>query len=590
VSRKIALDSKVGKEMAVEKGKAQKPELTAAEMLRRMPESTFAEEFRKPAADQQYPYNEMLAEAKRRGVTPGGVTTPVAETALQKTGGARVVRDVRDDDGKPLGRITVPYDGTPEGAVKAAREATRQMDEQYPEASNIQSRIGATDKGGAPKWAISPNFKHVAELGTGEADYIFGDVKAARAGEKLEEGSLAKQISAIRDRYEDSTDTTSSEVIDQIEAAAQDSDDPSAAKVLAAVETYRDEEQENRDLKGRGDMDEAEEKFFKAVEAATQTEEAKHHSAFQARDVGKFDGPAEGYTPKAEQEGETHQFSSTQVNLPKEVAGKVLALGKKIPDGELAEDGREETPHITVKYGLHDQEPEAVQKILADEGPITVTLGKTSVFPAKKVKAGGGPADDVLKIDVEGPELERLNKKISDALPHTDTFPDYKPHVTVAYLKPGEGKKYAGDDSLEGTKITLGAVTFSNKAHEQTEIPLEGKGKEADSKRVQLKTEGATLRLGKETGPAAFRNDFDIIAKGAHVSGQVRDVDFPGEKFVATRGEIFRADTGGDERKGLGTSLVRDALNLLRANGSTTVNMNGTTAAGRASTRTTRTT
>jgi hypothetical protein len=45
---------------------------------------------------------------------------------------------------------------------------------EYPEASNIQSRICATDAAGLPKWSISPNFQHLAEIGTDEALYIWG--------------------------------------------------------------------------------------------------------------------------------------------------------------------------------------------------------------------------------------------------------------------------------------------------------------------------------------------------------------------------------------------------------------------------------
>ncbi len=29
-------------------------------------------------------------------------------------------------------------------------------------------------------------------------------------------------------------------------------------------------------------------------------------------------------------------------------------------------------------------------------------------------------------------------------LPHTTDYPDYHPHTTIAYVKPGEGKKYVG--------------------------------------------------------------------------------------------------------------------------------------------------
>jgi hypothetical protein len=88
-----------------------------------------------------------------------------------------VVRDVRDRNGNSLGTIVEPHDTTEDGVIAAAQRATDRMYEEYPEACNIQSRIGATDATGRPKWSISPNFKHIAEIGTDEAFYIWGNVR-----------------------------------------------------------------------------------------------------------------------------------------------------------------------------------------------------------------------------------------------------------------------------------------------------------------------------------------------------------------------------------------------------------------------------
>ena len=165
-----------------------------------------------------------------------------------------------------------------------------------------------------------------------------------------------------------------------------------------------------------------------------------------------------------------HEFASTQVNLPEEAAGEIRALAKAIPDGDLAEDGREDTPHITVKFGLHGNDPAVVRKLLADEGPITVTFGKISIFP--NGESGSG---DVVKIDIDSPGLHRLNQKIADALPNTDTHPEYQPHATIAYVKPGLGQKYAeAANPLEGRSVTLDRLIFSDKSRNHIEIPLIG--------------------------------------------------------------------------------------------------------------------
>lgn len=164
-----------------------------------------------------------------------------------------------------------------------------------------------------------------------------------------------------------------------------------------------------------------------------------------------------------------HEFSSTQVNLPAHLGDKIRQLGENIPDADLAADARETDPHVTVKYGLHGEDPAAVRELLANEPPVAVRLGKSSFFP--NGESGSG---DVLKLDVDSPDLHRLNKKIADAVPHTDTHPEYKPHATIAYVKPGLGEKYAGDASLEGHTALIDRVVFSGKNGEKVEIPLGG--------------------------------------------------------------------------------------------------------------------
>jgi N12 class adenine-specific DNA methylase/2'-5' RNA ligase len=136
---------------------------------------------------------------------------PPTEIQLQKEAAKQiktrqphvVVRDVRDDQSNYLATLTEPYSGTAHSALEAAKKLEARMFEYYPEASNIESRIGATDSEGKPRWAMSPNLKHVADVGTEEARYIWGDTSAERAlpltggaileGEKEREGEPRNQ-------------------------------------------------------------------------------------------------------------------------------------------------------------------------------------------------------------------------------------------------------------------------------------------------------------------------------------------------------------------------------------------------------------
>jgi hypothetical protein len=106
------------------------------------------------------------------------------------------------------------------------------------------------------------------------------------------------------------------------------------------------------------------------------------------------------------------------------------------PEDIFDEDGHglETEPHVTLLYGLHSDEIDDDKVLdISSKGIKSMGLGNVSLFENDKF--------DVLKFDVEAPFLYGINKELSK-LPHTTDFPDYHPHCTIAYLKPGSGKKY----------------------------------------------------------------------------------------------------------------------------------------------------
>jgi 2'-5' RNA ligase len=168
---------------------------------------------------------------------------------------------------------------------------------------------------------------------------------------------------------------------------------------------------------------------------------------------------------------DVHKFSNTMVRLGGDAGKAIKKFAKGIADDDLYTDpdddsfGREDDPHITVKYGIHSVDPKSVTKAINGSGTIKVKLGKLSVFDS---------ADDydVLKADVTSPQLRKLNKAIAGSTKVTDTHPEYKPHATIAYLKKGKAAQYAGDETLNGMEIELDAVVFSGKDGKETSIPL----------------------------------------------------------------------------------------------------------------------
>jgi len=158
------------------------------------------------------------------------------------------------------------------------------------------------------------------------------------------------------------------------------------------------------------------------------------------------------------------EYSSTQLDLDAPMAELVRRLTTRIPNEYLAEKGVEDKPHITVLYGLHDNYPDDAAEIIGEfPGPIKVKLGSLSIFKKDEY--------DVLKIDVISPELHALNKALK-SLHYTSDFPDYKPHLTLAYLQPGTGERFITDNPLSGLELTFRSVTFSNKQREKKPLAL----------------------------------------------------------------------------------------------------------------------
>lgn len=185
----------------------------------------------------------------------------------------------------------------------------------------------------------------------------------------------------------------------------------------------------------------------------------------RAERAGEFHAFAEG-------DEKRHKFSSTQFNIAEcastRTAGNpaeaILDMAAEIPDDELAEDGRENRPHVTIKYGLHTDNPQDVADVVAGFGSCEMTLGKVSIFAGKDF--------DVVKVDVLGDDIRELNKLIAESVECTDTHPTYIPHVTIAYVKPGEGQKYVGDDRFVGWEIWGRRLIFSDRDKNKTSIDL----------------------------------------------------------------------------------------------------------------------
>jgi 2'-5' RNA ligase len=228
------------------------------------------------------------------------------------------------------------------------------------------------------------------------------------------------------------------------------------------------------------------------------------------------------------------KFSVDKFELPEFLASKVRRFANSIPDDVLAEDGREATPHITIKYGLHTNDAEDVAKVLTGQKPVQVYFGKTSIFAGSET----GANYDVLKVEVFSPELQALNQLLSERLDHTTSHPVYKPHVTIAFLKPGQAEKYIDSGFLDDEEFAFNSVIFSSSEGKRTSIYL------STTQETKSFNDGDSM---KSIFNPTLYNPFIILGEAVkalddgHVEGYL--VRFGSAKDTDLEGEFFTKDT-----------------------------------------------
>jgi len=140
----------------------------------------------------------------------------------------------------------------------------------------------------------------------------------------------------------------------------------------------------------------------------------------------------------------------------------MLEFIKKIPNECVYEEvgenyGKEANPHVTVMYGLSPIEETRVKNLL-NKVPkkIVAELGKISKFENVDTPY------DVLKIEVRSPHLSKIHEMIRKNFENNYKWPNYSPHVTLAYVKKGTCNEYVGNKTFEGMKVMFETFMYSN--------------------------------------------------------------------------------------------------------------------------------
>jgi hypothetical protein len=105
-------------------------------------------------------------------------------------------------------------------------------------------------------------------------------------------------------------------------------------------------------------------------------------------------------------------------------------------DGDDDKHGLEDDPHLTLLYGLEPEVSECeIKSIMNSFGkPLDIEIDGIDIFENENF--------DVVKFNIrKSSDLQSIHDKLSQ-LPNQDSYPDYKPHITISYVNKGSGKKY----------------------------------------------------------------------------------------------------------------------------------------------------
>lgn len=122
----------------------------------------------------------------------------------------------------------------------------------------------------------------------------------------------------------------------------------------------------------------------------------------------------------------------------------------------------EHRPHATVYYGADRRDMGKIAEIVKNYGrPIRLSLGALNVFEHED--------QDVLYIELVGAGLVRLHNEIAK-LPFSrpQTHSRYVPHLTLAYLKKGAGRKFIGQTPFKMVISARGLTVIDANGSEQT--------------------------------------------------------------------------------------------------------------------------
>ena len=142
-----------------------------------------------------------------------------------------------------------------------------------------------------------------------------------------------------------------------------------------------------------------------------------------------------------------------------------FGLGGLKQDDPREECGLERTAHVTVLYGVKKENDYfKMRDDLKEFGSFPFQIGEISRFEQED--------NDVIIIKINSEKLHTLHNLLKEKYENTYKFLEYRPHMTLAYVKKGTCKELEGKCQWTGTIYTCANIKFSHTEGYYLDIPL----------------------------------------------------------------------------------------------------------------------
>jgi len=158
------------------------------------------------------------------------------------------------------------------------------------------------------------------------------------------------------------------------------------------------------------------------------------------------------------EEGKEYKYHSVQTLLDPLISEKdrrFRSLQSSIPKEDLFEGEELPEAHVTLLYGLvNESDFFQVREKFSEMEPPKFKIGKITRFD-------NSPDFDVLKFDIESDDFHEINKVLRE-FDNECKYPDYHPHMTIAYIKKGSCKDLEGDSSFGDEEFVVPEAEWSH--------------------------------------------------------------------------------------------------------------------------------